>query len=424
MLKSRALGFWETFKAITHDGCHGFETICITTQLTGAMNTPLFMKALEFTYHRHPLLQATIQKKDSVYYYVFNNSFVDIPVQFTEGVSEALLQQSFHVATNCSLEPQKYLWKVDVFYEQNSALFTITIHHSPCDGRSMMTMVDDILYAYSCYLDDEIPNRPALPLLPPTEHLSPQSPSIESYLKHREQLIAATVDKNSMLSLAPQRNFVPMEQRSTHTLYKELCEEQTLKILDFCNKNDISNNSLLNGLMLNTAQQIYGDPLSLALLTPVHTKPPIEKDQVGCHVSLITTFYEHLSPTANLLELAHDYQRKLKLEIPKQIHLPKEFSELDVCNAFGLNLELDLYKYMLVVSNLGESPVSKKYKNNTVEKIQVGVNNRVGAVACVLITYIVHNKMQLGFVYTKPLISQDYMERFSDKFMQTMNELY
>ena len=116
MLQSRALGFWETFKAI------------------------------EFTYLRHPLLQATIEEKGNVYYYAFNGSFKDIPIQFKKGISEDILQQSFCEGINSSVEPKKYLWRIDVFYGDNTIIFTLVVHHAPCDGKSMMSMVDDIIH--------------------------------------------------------------------------------------------------------------------------------------------------------------------------------------------------------------------------------------------------------------------------------------
>lgn len=417
MLQSRALGFWETFKAITHDACEGFETICMATKFIAKMDESLFRNALEFTYNRHPLLQATISEKNNIYYYEFNNSFADIPVQFTNGVSEEVWQQSLYEGANCSVEPEKYLWKVDVFYEANRVIFTLVIHHSPCDGKSLINILDDVLYAYSCYLANEIPNRPNLPLLPPTEQMLVKNTTFQSYMKQREEILVATTQKNSRLSLGPQQSFAPLQQRSTHTIYKELSEQQSIKILDFCLKNKFTTNALFNSLMLIAAQRVEGSSLALAMHTPVHIKPPMDKAQVGCHVCLVTTLYENLNSNSHLLDISHEYQRKLKKEIPKQANLPSEFSKAEVCHAFGLTLNLDFYKYQLVVSNIGEITM-QKYKNVAVEKIQASVNNRAGAVACVLITYMLHNKIQFAFVYTKPLISGDYIENFSKEFMQ------
>lgn len=415
-MHGRALGLWETFKAITHDACLGFETMSISTQIQGPIDISLFTKALEFVYDRHPLLQAIIQEKEDVYYYQFN-TFKDIPIQFQKGVSEEIFQHSFLDAANASLEPGKYLWKVNVFYTNNRAIFTIIMHHSPCDGRSMTNIVDDILYAYTCYLDNKTPNRPNLPLLPATEHLAIKNISLERYLKQRAELVAITTQKDSIISLGPQSNFVPFAQRETYITYNELSEEQTTKIQDFCNENQLKSNSLLNGLMLITAQRVQGSPLSLAMLTPVQTKASIDEDQVGCHVCLVTTLYENINSATDLLKLSHEYQEKLKEGIHEQANLPREFTKMDVCNAYGLNLNLDFYKYQLVVSNLGDVPVEKRYKECTVEKIHMGVNNRAGAVACVLITYILHNKMHLAFVYNRPLVSEDYMNSFSKAFM-------
>lgn len=417
MLQSRALGFWETFKAITHDACYGFETIGVTVQFVGEMDISLFTKALEFIYNRHPLLQATIYEKNYVYSYAFNGSFSDIPITFTQGVSEDILQRSFYEATNCSLDPTKYLWKVDVFYENEIVIFTITVHHAPCDGRSLTILLDDILYAYSCYLNQEKPNRPNLPLLPPTEHLTNTDITLESYLKQREDIIKLT----TTLSLGPQQQMVPFDQRTTHVIHKELSKKQTESLLHFCAENNIKSNALLNGLMLIVAQHLNDKPLSLAMLTPVSPKS-IDEEQVGCHVSLVTTLYENILAYSPV-EMAQDYQAKLKEAILKQANLPKEFSTMDVCNAFGLNLDLDFYTYQLVVSNVGEMRVQKEYKGIVVDKILVGVNNRAGAVACVLATYVWDNKMQFAFVFTKPLISEKYMKDFTQTFMQQLPAL-
>lgn len=421
-MQERKLGFWETYSHLGHEWFYGLATIAVALFVKGKVNLDILKKAFFLVYKRHPLLQTTIYEKEGGYYFSFNHKFQNIPLNNLRRKDNKSWEKVFEKNLNIMLNTKKYLWKADLIIGNSHSEIILAFHHSIIDGLSLRSFIYDLFFAYSKVEKDSNFVFTPLPLKPPVEFLLPKNMTKEKYF---------TICKNKtkcILSPGIQKNLLPVNQRYTKFIYRQLSKMKTNKLLTKCIENKVNINSLLNSLLLVAAQNVRKEDLCSSIINPFslrqYCKPKLSLEDIGCYSYPIITCY-NVSSLTNIWDLAEDYQQKIIKEIKMYSALPNTITVNEIKNILSSKklYEKKSFQWEMFLTNTGKLRIQGDYGSLKLFSSIGGLNLRPETIVFSVATGIFNGKIWFLFLYIEPLISKGQTEEFVSYYMDEINKI-
>ncbi len=221
---------------------------------------------------------------------------------------------------------------------------------------------------------------------------------------------------------------VPLPQRRTRAIYRKLDAGTVDALKALCHSRGLTVNAVLNSAMLLSAQRLAGSPIRSPLFSPVNlrnrTVPPVESDYLGCYLSVVFTSHPRIDGRTDLFELARDCHQKILSAIPRQTRSPREF-DLSALEKMVENLVVSSsgsFNLGFSCSNMGEPEVGEDHGSHRLEAFYTVTNQSAGNFPMMLNVVTISGEMFFTFVYTYPLMSEDWAVSFVDRFSDLLLE--
>jgi NRPS condensation-like uncharacterized protein len=280
----RKLGYTETLYYYAHKNCHGAGLMMCVLPYTGKIDPIILSRSLEMIYNQHPNLRSRIVEKIDGLYLEESVSFKSIPVEIKHNVN---WQSVVSTISDQQIPTEHYLWKLIIIVnDSQQSCLILLMHHAIADGVSVMNALFDLLITYeNITLGYDIT---------PID----RSPSA-SY--HLESQLHNTMTMKEKLKLSPAINQtkqinpiqwdyeenIPIENRSSHTIFSSLNQDETKKLMESCRKNKVTVTSALTAAALLAIAKIKKETINVVMGTSIsmrdHCEPKIPSSVVnGC----------------------------------------------------------------------------------------------------------------------------------------------
>lgn len=420
---SRRLGYWETFKKLTHDLSFNSESIAAGIELQGDVSFEKLKKALKKIVAAQALLRARIISEGKDNFFSFDVNFDDLPILRKQATSANAWLELVDEQMNQPFPIDQYLWRFTllepVHGERQNFAIVCSFHHSISDGISVMAFFDQVL-AYYANEDDSF-----------LYTTNSEPTSVEARLKRHwplERYKSEMPSSSVSFTAAPYQKFARLTQRATKTLAVYLTPDLSDQLQAYAQKIKSTSHNLLAANMLISAHKILARPITLNMSTPVSLRdfcdPKINKNEIGCFVSVVNTIYENIDSASTLRELAGEYQQKLIKAVPKYIRLPQAYEVREVIDIYGLDKLAEKTKFdlALAITDIKETNLKNRYGALTITNQIAGVNLNYGLVTMLLGVGIFDGRFMLCFNYVEPLISKNWAQHFINVFVENLND--
>jgi len=435
MFKDRKLGYIETLCQLGHDEVHGMGNISVLAKIRGPLSIDILRDASKYLYEHHPLLKASIffDKEKDNYYFRFQNSFDDIPVEMID-LNENAVNQIYESELDKLFDIAHYLWRILLLNDKkqsNTHYIILSMHHSIADGISSAYFIDELLgYCHSVFHKEKLLINP-LPIYESLEEISPDAPSWIDYLKGSQANEWGSIKKTSFekyTTSMPYHQHQPLGKRQTHCLSFTLNKDLMERVKSKCKQEGTSVNAALGASLLLSAQKQFQEPIKLMLYTAISLRekclPKIPVNELGCYASVIKEEYFNIDIHMNFWDLARQYRSDLQRELNKRTDLfPKGTTLSEIRQTFNTDTISQSKEFNLnyMLTNLGKMDFARSRKPFELENIRFVGSRQGGDQVMVVAVLTVNDRMFLNFAYTHPLLSAEWAESFSKNFMDDLS---
>jgi NRPS condensation-like uncharacterized protein len=270
----RPLSEIETFYAEANLSIH------TTSHIQAVLPTQVLEKALNHTAKRHPLLSCRITRKNNLFYFDPIEGLI-VPLQIHENVDTRAKYYSItRDELNLPLEKERGLIRAVLLKNGSSKknVLITTIHHAIGDGLCCIELHKEIAQTCADILENRFQPASPLPLMPPLEHLLPNS----SRLYHDQSRIVIP----------------PTSEPTIEFIQKKLNRTQLRSLLERCRANATTVHGALCAAHLLAIRELLYDtnhPIGLFCHSPINMRsrltPPLDKEHMFCAASSYTGCY-------------------------------------------------------------------------------------------------------------------------------------
>ena len=149
-IKSRNLGYFETFTALMHDHCYGGANIGTIINFSGKLDKNIIKEVLLSIQKKHPILRAGMYKKeDGQYQFKYDEEKHPVSLKVLDRDKCIPALSILEREVGIPYELKTCLWKCILLYggtdtgsEHELILFA---HHSVMDGMSTIQFIKDFM---------------------------------------------------------------------------------------------------------------------------------------------------------------------------------------------------------------------------------------------------------------------------------------
>lgn len=427
-MQRRPLGAWESGFRSAHDMLNGTMLVTSCIHVKAVLEFEKIKLAFHYLFQAHPLLQATITAHGYNSFFNLNAEFENIPIEL--GDSKIEWQKQFETEIHTLLVPSQYLWRVKIQLhplKQDEFYLLFTHHHAIADALSIVNLVEQFMQIYDGLLQGQTYKLDALPFLTNVEQLLQETQNWEIFKSNFETNQIIPLDK------IPYDTHVTISERVSKNKFFQIPFTVLNELLTKCRQYNVTFNSLLNAIILQTQHDLQPNYQNISLKTPVNLRsycqPVIEKKHIGCFLSIVETRHQ-LYQTSSIWQLAKDFQHTLYKMIPLTGFLPKkiDYAEIDIALAaqlFGVE-SAKRRKFLpntFGVSNIGNVTIKTMFNSVQLMDFVFSTNHLVGNYYMFLSALTIHQQLRLIFTYVSPLISTKNADAFIDLFIQKLVNL-
>ena len=429
---SRELGYCETFNAMLHDEIRGHGTIVVVSRILGRLNSNILKKALQHLFNRHPMLRATLYRNNEEYTFKLDADFDNIPICVSRAPAETW-KIKYEEEFFKSFITEKSLWRVTLFYPSNNndhCYLILAFSHAIGDGISAANLLKELLQYANQMITNRFERPKELPFILPIEHLLDlrcfDTESV-SYMERKDNVFSTPMEKTTRWPFLV--NDKGIMKRRTGNVFRQIPSEQMNQLSRHCTSHNITINDAINAALLLAAQTKSADnDLTTSLSTPINLKkycePEIPAEYFGCNVTTVTTQHTIRSKQTSFVEVAKNYQKELRKAIKRGGNYPKDFTPNDIMPYIDKCKEKrDAFLMDFCVSNLGRMNFDiAKDDPLQLDFLYCCVSRRAADFVILLSVVTVNKKMFLDFSFTKPLLSDNWVEGFATTFMEKLQQ--
>lgn len=420
-MQQRKLGYWESVLCLLHDRLLSTGTIMTMSQIDGRLDVDIIRQVVDLLMQRHPLLCAALSEKEDGYHFELTATPSSVPITVYSRIDDTHWQLLVEQQLLEPIDTNQAMWRVVLLQsdnqeeQQNELIFLI--HHAIADGLSCVHLNAQCLDYYQRLSVGEQVTVDSLPFYDAVERLL-DCAQLPDHQHAGQEAVTPTPFYYQQV--------VPLAERRTKNIYRTIEDEELATFVSACKQKSYSINAVLNAIMLIVVSEMKRDTIDLTLLTPVNLRsycePKITLDDFGCYISCVTTQHPDVDFDDDVWQLAADYSEQLQEQIANLDQLPTDLpkerleqqSQLLRCHDAQTRTE---FPAGFVVTNKGRIDVPVEYGELTWRQYFTTSSRRAGDIVVNLSVTTIHKKMFLCFSYTKPLLTDEWVERLVDRFV-------
>lgn len=375
-------------------------------------------KAIEVTVQSQPMLRARIVDEKDFYTFNIDEKAIDIPIVSIEKDNINDIPSFIEKQLCLSFAEADYQWRAYLFYsnKHKKKAIILTISHAISDGFSSMYFYDSVFKAY------EGGELPLYSLEPPiskacsVEKVAPED-WFTGNLKTQSQSFEAT--------MIPALHEIPLEQRLTKCKYHHYSELSSVK--SEAHHYGVTLNAFICAATIIAVAKTADDTVSLKMITPVDLRQRcqenIPKAYMGVYMGLNDTFHQNITPQSRIEEVAEHYQNQ---SVKMGHHVGYVYQDdLSIKDLGKLHAQFrpDQHQipFNVLVSNLGELPVTGDYKDIVWQSYYRAVTMRRRMVPLRLAVHTFRHKLMVTYMYADRVLTTGFMKRFIRHFEKLLS---
>ena len=430
MVQHRALGLSEYYSKFCHDNARGTTKLMGVLQIEGRLSAENVKKSLHGMQKRQPMLRVGFGKpvvgEDVLQVDKVPNH---LPIKIISREHDTQWQEIYETDMNIPMASHgSYLWRFTLLYggDDVDALHELIVqfHHVVSDGISVAAFFKQLLKGMNVKAGDD-----PLPFLPAVEELIPESPRWWTFLRKK---IMSSFQFFTLKQLNKYETHVPLSQRSTRLLYREVDEKNLSALINACRKADTTLTGLITAVLSKSVFKLTHKRKRLKQITytPVSLrkkcKPHVPEDQIGCFVNFYQTTHL-LKRGISVWDIARAYKEQLSNAMADSGNLsPRKFSKNQL-NKFIASMNSGMLKnvfpYGIGVTNIGVADFSKHSKALQIRQFHFSTNRNLGDWLTLLHTSSVNGRLFLCFCFCDPLVGMDLANKLADDVATVLNAI-
>lgn len=404
----RPLGHMESMMTLMHMHYRGATQGAQFVTLDRKIPTAQIVSAARTLFDSYVALRCAIDQQGNEFLFVDGVTFDDVPIRHAVvGRRDEVRNMMLHEVA-VPVDPSIALWRLVVIDHLDDSEQSILFvgHHAILDVDGIYALMDELLSFVDAAVGGKSYAAASYPL----------APAIDTYLQAPAGKLAAAPATPAI----PFEKYVPVSERRTAISSCTLSATQWHSLGVRCNNDGIKSNSLLMAAVCCAAIDAgLSSPLvscrSAVSLRDLARLGSATADRLGCYIGIAETTLE--CGNGDMQHIARDYEKKLLTYIVRSLSRRPEFSMTSLLERIAVLRDSTSFLQGIAISNLGEVRMRRQYDNFTVLDFCPVANRVAGNFAFVGHVYLFGEELRVDFVYTKPLISKETVDRVRRAFI-------
>ncbi|MHC5773415.1 phthiocerol/phthiodiolone dimycocerosyl transferase family protein [Nostoc sp.] len=422
MTGNRKLVPIEQALEILNQSANSFN-IATISRIIGPLNEEILRQAIDLIQYHHPRLNSRIiGTLDNLRFEMGSSK---LPLRVVNNLYKEQWQEVLVEELNQKIESHKSLARFILVSSEseNNVNYLITIlHHAISDGLSSVRLHSEILtYCQKIASGESISQVFSLPPLPPIQELLPKS--IQGWRGQMNGILLLLRLKLQQIWYRPKslnfEKFVPIESRRCSVVHRQLDEQLTEKLINFCRKEKTTvQAALCAAFMFAVAKKINGEEMTEICLScrsyvslRNRLQPVVSDENMGVLPSSITSFHT-LGKNTSFWNLA----TAVKQYLEEGLRCDDIFSIVLMFNKIVQSLLAHPHEapVSVAITNIGQVNIPNTYGLFELEEISFVPGQAAfgGIFGAAVATF--QGKMLLNFMFSEPSISKDLIEELAN----------
>jgi len=399
------------------------------SRIKGRITESIVRQAIDCVQSRHPRLKSRLVGPDNNRRFEMDET-LKLPLRVVEhGVKwQAVVREEL----NCKIDLTQSLMRATIIKpgnEDDTLYFITYIHHLIVDGLSGTKLHEELFTCMEMIAKDrQMEPSPCLKGLSSIQTLFPDSvKGVKGFFKKIQFLVNLQM---KMFWYRPKsmkfEQFVPIEERRTGIIQRELDETLTEDLFKTCKKNKTTVQAALSASMLFAVGNEIGlgkaDKMSLRCSTALDLRhgfrPPIDTKHLGLIASFYITVHK-LRRDMSFWDLANDLRNK----IWSVLRGKDLFIILSLFKQFvNFSLKHPEAGSAVAITNLGQIKILSDHGVFKLESISLAVSMAALCGVFYAAVSIFEGKMTINFTFSEPSTSYETAESIADRVTSCLSE--
>lgn len=414
MKEKRALGGSESYYHYIAQAHEAHNNIC-SFALFDLKNFDLdrLEQAVEVTVKSQPMLRSRIVEENDFYYFEVDDIVTDIPIVSIEKDNINDIPSFIEKQLCLPFAINDYQWRAYIFFsnKHDKKAIILTISHAISDGFSSMYFYDSIFRAYEggelplFSLEKPISKPCSVKMVKPEDFVAGQTTGLPDAFEPTK---------------IPALHEVPLEKRFTRCKYHHYSELDSVKAE--AHHYGVTLNAFICAAAIIAMAKTFDDTISLSVVTPLDLRrrcqDKVPQNYIGLYMGLNDTYHQNISPLSRIEEVAEHYQNQ---SVKMGHHLGYVYEGgLSIKEIGKLHAKFrpdeHLIPLSLMVSNLGELPISGQYKEIVWQSYYRTLTIRRRVVPLKLAIHTFQHKLMVTYMHADQVLTSGFLKRYIKHF--------
>ncbi|NES05924.1 MAG: hypothetical protein F6K22_25820 [Okeania sp. SIO2F4] len=392
--------------------------IVVIGKITGFLDPEVLRRSLLLVQRRHPRLNSHIVGPlDNLMFKTEGTEKIPLEIVLNPEPEYWLTIVSNEL--NGKFESRKVLIKAILLKpsEESTTNYLITkVHHSVADGICAVHLHSEILNFYQKIVSNSQISQ-VIQLAPP--------PCMEEIISDYTIKNNAELSKsNQPIDTIPIEKYVPHQERTCGFIQKQLNPSLTQQLIQRCKQEKLTvQGAISSAMMLALAKNLEPKDRDFyfSCFFPVEMRRkvnyPVGDEQMGILISALTCFY-----TVNQKMPFWELAKQATEQIKERIKTPEIYNSVfSFCQALEDYLDHpEKTTHSILISNIGKVKIPSEYGDLKLEEISFAPAITIfGNIFDVNVSTF-QEKMFFNFVYSKPLVSDAFMEKLIEESIENI----
>ena len=414
----RNFGKIETSMALNHQLLAGNTQGCQMVKVSCNLFLGQIRNAAKILFDQYGALRTSLQYTDEGFGFYSMSDFSKIKIDVYPMKSEQTWLEMLEKEVNDIINPEQAMWRLAAYVnaDKNVSYLVACFHHSIVDGSGVIVFLNRLLQIIDEMLQGKAVNIDG--------SAKPFPPAIDQYLKKKDFNHMAQKESVNADRIHYNSENRDLSARQTRMEVLSLKGDDFLTFADSCKKKRMSVNGILASILVKACHQekLFNKVVELKSAVSLRDRSPNATDEthaLGCYITVANSVFS-LEEQSSVEALCKSYDTQLFSAMLKEIAFINPASNKDMETAISSIGKLDYYAQGIGITNAGIIETNE-YEHFKVLDWQT-INNRCGGNVCIVLHAIqVKSQLNLGFVYSTPLISKEKVDQVAQVYQQEMD---
>lgn len=412
----RRLGAIELSMAYNHQLLGGNTQGCQLVKIDALLPAEIIKAAAKELFLHFDALQSCISEKNGVPYFCYMRDFANIEVSHSTLNLSQTWQSVFEDEVNAAIDQSVACWRLSSYFDPigSATLIIITIHHSIVDASGVVAALKYLLSVIDRMIAGKQINREASVIFPLP---------IDNFLL--ESKAPPAPHNESVEHISHARHPVMVCDRRTRMELFTIGNEDLSLLNALCKSMRVSANSLFVSLFVRSCNHagLFQKRIDLKSAVSLRARTPYTESgnhQLGCYITVTNCTFD-LGMSNDVFDLCRSYDAQLFSAMLKTLPYKSSTSLVQLKSSVDQMVSQSSFVHGLGITNAGYIEKGD-YKGFNVLDWQSSNNRCGGNVAIVLHVIQFDHRLNLGLVYSEPLINDDIVRSVHLSFRNALND--